>query len=375
MRLIDRLLLGRLILRTAAFFLLSALIVMTTQVLGEIFRIVESSGGLAVAFRLFSIVFPMITVSVLPIAFLFAMLITYGAMEQDRETGVLMASGVGPSAFLRPAAWLAGSIALLVLIFSLFVEPPANRALREMLEGLHYNALRLIVADGALREVAPDVFAHAGSAARDGEVGGVFILDRRDRVQQMLFLARGGQIAQDGQSMQLGLDEGLILLDDPSRVAPHSVRFGRFTGDAGGFFPAAGQTLGPVQATTVELFAMLGAASSARTAPGAIRSELSRRLTDWIWPLVFFSVAAWAVVGNGVSRTARRWSLPGAVVIAGASRIVGVVVVNNAAASQAAAVAAFALPIGLVAMFLLLARRRAGRVGRAWRMPFAGGRA
>lgn len=359
MKLSDRLVLGRLLPRTAVIFLFAAVVGMTTQLLGEIFRLVEAAGGLALAWQFFSFVFPMITVSLLPFAFLVAMLITYGSMEQDRESTVLLASGMRPLTLLRPSIWLAVAISALVLVFSLFFEPPANRALRAMLDGLHHDPLRLIVADGTLRELAPGLYAHARGTGPDGEITGLMVIDRRNSDEQLLLLAGSGVISRGESRMQLRLEQGIMLLHDPAHDGAHSLRFGRFIGDPSEFLPPDPPAWGPIQATTPELVSMVRAARAEGRAHGQARAELLRRLTDWLWPLVFLAIGAWAIAGT--DRSFRRWRLFGAAVIAALGRIGGVVMINASVGLPAAVHGAVALPIGLAAVFFALARLRGTR--------------
>lgn len=359
MHLLNRLILLRLTGLTLAIFLFAAAIVMTTHVLSEAIRIVEGAGGLPLALRLFVLLFPMIAVSVLPVAFLIALLVVYSGMHRSSETAVMMSAGMGPLAQFRPALWVAGSLSVLVLAFSLLVEPTANRLTREILDTLRFGALRLLVADGTLRSFGEGLYIRAGSPVALDGIDGLVIFHQPGPGQQVLFAARSGGVEPGSDNGALWLDQGTMLISGQGQGTPHTITFGRMRMDTAGFLADGSAGPGPVQTGTWTLIEAMRSGTLPAAQLDSARFEIIRRLTDWLWPLVFLAIAGWALAGAGPERAQRNWRLGVCVALAAVVRLLGLLVLGMAGAGGAAVPAALLLPAVAIVLFLWLMWRRA----------------
>src|SRR3989338_978674 len=338
MRVISRMMARRVAARSLAVFGFVGVIILTTQVLNQASKLVEASSSLWLIVRLLVLFVPTIAVVILPVAFLIAVIQTYDSMDENLETAVVQATGAGPWTLLAPAALVGAGVAAIVLLTSLFVEPAANRAVRDLLGTVQLDAIQIIATDGVLREVEPGLFVRGGAQSDDGQINGIFILDRRRDSGEILYVAERGQLVRD----RAGAEE-------------QRVSFGKYITEPEAFFGTVETRFGARHATTAELLRQLGTDNDARA-----RSELVRRSTDWLYPVLFVALAA-ALTSRAVpSRQAglRRWRLPLAVVIGGGLRVLGLAILGPAGQGVLALAAAFAVPLGGALIFGILAGQR-----------------
>lgn len=362
MYLIQRRILRKILSQTLFVFCFVGVIVTTTQVLNQVFRLIDASSNLLVALKMFGFLVPTITVSVLPLAFLIACINVYDQMDEDRETVILTGTGAHPGFTLVPAGLIAAGLAGLVLYLSLMVEPQANRVVRETINSLKFDALKIIAGNGVLREVEPGLFIRGGGYDEEGLIDGLFILDRRNPAEEVSYVAQTGEIVETNEEAQLILFNGSIQIRDLSDDNVHRIRFGRYVTEPAALFqPAQQGSFRPRQTSTADLARMVAAEDNHLYTVSSMRKELIRRYTDWLYPLVFASIVAFLVLTTRPSRRGTRWRLPVAVLTGFLIKATGLVLLGNAGSGGFAATASFAMPVTLVALLIVTAFLRATR--------------
>lgn len=355
MRVISRMMARRVAARSLAVFGFVGVIILTTQVLNQASKLVEASSSLWLVVRLLVLFVPTIAVVILPVAFLIAVIQTYDSMDENLETAVVQATGAGPWTLLAPAGLVGAGVAAIVLLTSLFVEPAANRAVRDLLGTVQLDAIQIIATDGVLREVEPGLFVRGGAQSDDGQINGIFILDRRRDSGEILYVAERGQLVRDQGRIRLEIFNGTLLVRNRAGAEEQRVSFGKYITEPEAFFGTVETRFGARHATTAELLRQLGTDNDARA-----RSELVRRSTDWLYPVLFVALAAALTCRAVPSRQAglRRWRLPLAVMIGGGLRVLGLAILGPAGQGVLALAAAFALPLGGALIFGILAGQR-----------------
>ena len=365
MHLIQWRILWKIVAQTLFVFCFVGVIATTTQVLNQVLRMIDASSSLWVAVQMFAFLVPTITVSVLPLAFLIACINVYDQMDEHRETVILTGAGAHPGFALVPAGLVAGALAGLILFLSLQVEPAANRSVRDTINSLKFDALKIIAGNGVLSEVQDGLFIRGGGYDEDGNIDGLFILDRRNPAEEVSYVAQSGQFIEDAESVQLVLFNGSIQIRDVAADSVHRIRFGRYETEPDALFQEpSNASYRPRQTGTAELQQMLSAQDNRFYTLGSMQKELIRRYSDWLYPLVFASIVAFIVLSTRPSRTGARWRLPTAVLTGFVTKALGLVLLGAAGSSGFAAVASFAMPLTLVVVLLALALLRATR-GRA----------
>lgn len=361
MGVISRMMLVRIAGRSLAVFVFVGVIILTTQVLNQASKLVEASSSLWLVARLMALFVPTISVVILPIAFLIAVMQTYDSMDESLETVVVRATGAGPWLLLAPSVLMASLIAGVVLLTSVFVEPAANRAVRDLLGAVQLDAIQIIATDGVLREIEPGLFVQGGARSASGKLEGIFIFDRRRPSGEILYVAESGALVRHEGKLQLEIFNGTLLVRNRAGGEEQRVSFGRYVTEPESFFGNPETLFGARQTATFDLIATLKAAPDART-----RSELVRRFTDWLYAFVYMALVA-ALTARAVPSALsawRRWRLPVAVMVGGGVRVAGLALIGPAGTSLWALVLAFAMPLGLLTGLAAFAVWRAFASGR-----------
>lgn len=290
MTLADRLIAGRLLATAGAVLAFLCLVAVTTQALNQVYRVIDAEKGPEVAAWIALLILPRGAGLLLPIAWLVALVRTGDGLREGRESVVLMGTGRGPLRLLRPALLLSGAAAALMLVSGLFLEPFANRQLRETVLSLRYEALNILTRDSVLREVEPGLYVRGGPRDETGAILGFPIPDRRQRPGETLYFAEAVRLIRtEAGTPVLEPENGRIQVRDAAGRDSYSAEFRRYRTDPETLFSELPGGYGAHETLTGELVR----AWAEGRANGRQRAELLRRLTDWLYPLAFLGLAAW----------------------------------------------------------------------------------
>ncbi|MDJ1008423.1 MAG: LptF/LptG family permease [Paracoccaceae bacterium] len=345
MRLLQWSIFKRMTANTVITFVLLGAIATTTQVLNQLYRLIEASSNFGFAFRLYAFLVPTVTVTILPVAFLIGVMGVYRAMEEDRESVIVAASGAALGFILRPAIYLAAIVSAVVLLVSALVEPLANREVRNSIALLTTDIAEYVASQGILTEIQRGLFVRGGTRSSDGEIQGLFILDRRDPAQEIIYIAEGGRVAEDDGNLVLEMFGGAIHVRATQTGRVHRFEFGRYMSSVPWFEGAEALAYRPRETTTPVLLAThLGGAELGFQRSEA-RSELVRRFTDWLYPFAYLGVGATVLILSRGRRFAYRWLMPTALVAGVGVKAVGLGMIGTAGTALWAVIVAFALPV------------------------------
>jgi len=265
-------------------------------------------------FLLLRLLSGIIATYVVPIAFLFGVLLTMGRMASDREVLALSMSGLGRPALLIPVVALAVGVGLLTSYLVNEVEYRARLEMRGLVKSL------------AIRGATPEpgkflnlgrrvVYVDRRSAA--GILEGVMISDRSDRKRPLLILAEMGQFGFDEEenAFDFHLESGEVHVLEPrssrefKRMSFVSLDY-RF--DVSELFDVRSGHLRPYDMSNEQMSEILQKASSgasldhlAKKEPLHYELELQRRRALPIAPLLFALVAV--PLGIRLKRGSRSW--------------------------------------------------------------------
>ncbi len=344
------------VLQTLAVFLILGSVVTSTQVLGHIFGMIDSSSSFLVPFQLFLYLIPTVAVIVLPLSFLIASITIFDRMDDNWESIVLAAAGFRPMTIIAPIAWLALFLSAFILFISVYLEPMANKSERDKMVLFKVDALKLLASNGVLQRVQPGLYMRGGQLLPDGDIEDVFILDRRNETDEVTFIAERARILADDDRILLRLVNGTIQHRNLNEEGGYTIQFGEYTANSEIVFEKSDDIdYQPRQMPTSTLL-------RAYTSPGQdaafnrdVQQELTRRFSDWLYPLVYFGVVFFLVFGLKFSRKGRRWRLPIATFGGAMVRAIGLILLGSSGVDIVSAGLSLAVPVGVALTLTLLA--------------------
>lgn len=351
MDLIQKSIFRRIVIRALIIYAGVGFIVIATQILNQVTRIIDARQNVFIVLEFFVFFIPTITVSILPFALLIAIVQTFDTMEEDNEVAVISATGAKPLYTLMPAVVLTIAISVSILLISLFVEPVANRMVRDLINSMKYNAIQIAAGSGALQEVERGLHVRIAEQGLNGSLDRVFILDRRDEVTEQAYYAKSGWLLEiDGLNV-LRLTDGTIQYRDRRSGGTSQIVFDNYLVDIESLFSRSAD-LGyrPRQTGTVDLLTSWRDGNPSNS----LQRELVRRFSDWLYPLAFFSIAAFVIVQTGFVRRRVGWRLSISLLAAAILKVLGLVLIGRAGSSNTAALITLILPIGTILLFSMV---------------------
>ncbi len=253
---------------------------------------------------------------VLPIAFLFGVLMTMGRMAADREILALQVSGIGPLAMLRPVLLLGVAFSLATAGIAQGVEYRARRQFREVATRIATRGTTL--EPGGFLPLGSRIL-HARESPRRGELEGIMIADWSDPERPMTIFAEHGRFGFDTQRHQFRfqLERGEIHIEpkewlgEYQRVSFESLGYGF---DALQLLAVEEASFRPPDFSNAELRAILARArrgeslaSYAKKEPVDYEIELYNRYALPVAPLLFALVGV--PLGVRVRSGSRSWGV------------------------------------------------------------------
>lgn len=293
---IERYIFRRILTTSLGAFAAILAVVWVTQALQRI-DFATGTGGAAAAFLYMMVMLiPHFITITLPFGLLLGAMIVLNAMNADSEMPVVASSGVGRLALARPLLILGGSMGILILFLSHFVEPLGNREVRDVVTQARTDLLATLIVPGRFNSIDDGLTVYIERKI-DGEVlGGIMIADRRNEDQNLLYHARLGTIDDSTDSPVLVLNDGEIHRQDTSTGELSIIRFQSYGLSLAQFSGGGGSS--PYRLEEQPTSFMLDPDPNDRfvqTWPGQVQGELHARFTDWLFaPLTAMIALAFA---------------------------------------------------------------------------------
>jgi len=160
------------------------------------------------------LLFTMLVIYALPVAFLFGILLAIGRMTADVEIKAMRACGIGLRTIMLPIVLVGLMLSGLTLYLSLDVEPGARRGMRAAVKQM--LARGAAIEPGKFRRVG-DRLLYVEARGRDQQLHGIVISDRSDPKRPFIVFAKTGSLRLDEKRGQLllGLESGDIHVESP----------------------------------------------------------------------------------------------------------------------------------------------------------------
>lgn len=357
--------------RTFAIFAVTLLwvlaIVWTTQVLTRINIVTSSGQSAATFFEIAALVLPAVIPIVIPFALGIAVAQTLSAMNTDSELIVITASGSPKTTVVRPILLIAAIASVASFAIENGVEPFARERLRALVSEARADLITSVVQEGTFQTIDDGLVIQISERLPDGRFAGIFLSDTREEETELIYYAdTGATVELDGEHVLVMQDGVVHRRNQTGNVS--IIRYQSYAFDLAEFAPATSQiNYLPKDRTLGFLMNPDPADPVYQAAPLAFAVELHRRLTDWIYPLVFALVGL-AVAGDSRSfRESRIHPLITTMLIALFIRWEGFIVGNAAADSAAFIAAMYAVPlIAMVVCIWVIAANKRLEIPTRW---------
>ncbi|WP_024586194.1 LPS export ABC transporter permease LptF [Aliihoeflea sp. 2WW] len=340
--------------RTFAIFAVTLLwvlaIVWTTQVLTRINIVTSSGQSAATFFEIAALVLPAVIPIVIPFALGIAVAQTLSSMNTDSELIVITASGSPKTTVVRPILLIAALASVASFAIENGVEPFARERLRALVSEARADLITSVVQEGTFQTIDDGLVIQISERLPDGRFAGIFLADTREEETELIYYADTGATIELNGEHVLVMQDGVVHRRNATGNVS-IIRYQSYAFDLAEFAPATSQiNYLPKDRTLGFLLNPDPADPVFQSAPLAFAAELHRRLTDWVYPLVFALVGL-AVAGDSRSfRESRIHPLITTMLIALFIRWEGFIVGNAAADSPAVIPALYAVPLMAMAV-------------------------
>ncbi|PWJ85207.1 lipopolysaccharide export system permease protein [Pseudaminobacter salicylatoxidans] len=345
MKVVERYILRRTFTMFLGALLWTLAISWTTQVLARINLVTDSGQSALTFFELATLILPSVIPIIVPFALIIAVAQTLSTMNTDSELVVVSAAGGSRWILMRPILVLA----VLASVFSFAVDngidPYARERGRQLVAAARADLLSLVIQEGTFRKVDDGLYVQVAERLPDGRLGGIFVADSRQEGIDLVYYAKSGAVVQDSEKSMLIMSDGVVHRKSPEGELS-VIRFTSYAFDLSAFSAAAGTiTMFPKDRTLSYLVNPDPNDKIYQNNPQSFRAELHRRLTEWLYPLVFALIAL-AVAGDARShRESRINPLVTSITIALFVRWLGFFVTNQAQSNPLFSPLAYAVPL------------------------------
>jgi lipopolysaccharide export system permease protein len=365
MNLIERYIFRRAARLTFITLAATTVVVMITQVLIYVNVLTDSGQAISTFLHLAVMLVPAMAVVVAPFAVLIGASQTLSAMNADSELAVIEGAGGSQKLTAKPILILGMILTLATLGIALFVEPWTNRQIRTIVSEAGADLVRLAVQSGSFKRLDDGLYIQIAEQHPGGAFGGIFIADARDEKTELIYYAKRGVILPQGERELLVMSEGEIQRRTVATGDVSIIQFASYAIDFSQFSSAdSTPTLRPKDQPISFLLNPDPNDFFAKQRPEQLRSELHRRLSEWLFPVAFGLIATYFAGGARSNRQERLWSLAAAATLALWIRGLGFFFMNASGGSHTMMVLTYALPLGTIAIFLILLAS-----GRQLRIP------
>lgn len=333
-------------------------IVWTTQILARINIVTGSGQSAATFFEIAWLVLPSVIPIVIPFAVGIAVAQTLTTMNTDSELIVLSAAGSPRGTVMRPILLLAIAACLVSFAVQNGVVPHARERMRILVSEARADLISTVIQEGTFQRLDDGLHIQIGERLPGGRLGGIFVADSREQGLELIYYAKSGIMVDIGEEKVLLMEDGVVHRKNADGVSVISYKSYAF--DLSQFKTSAAKpVLWPKDRTLAGLMNPDPEDPMYIREPQGFRGEIHRRLTEWLYPLVFALIGL-AVAGDSRSfREARIHPLLTTMTIAMAIRWLGFFLENRVAKEAIYTPALYAVPIGacLVAIFFMATNR------------------
>ncbi len=359
---LDRYFLGQLIAPFGFFSLVIAGILWLAQALPLIDNVIESGQSALVFLEITSYIIPRVLMVALPIAALSASLYALNRLYTESELVVMMTSGLSPMALAKPVALFGALIMALLTVVTLYLVPASQTRLGQRLADFRSDFAKTLIREGQFIHPTEGLTLFIKDTSKAGEMAGLFLSDRRDPANPVIYTARKALLLQEDSSIRIVMFDGNIQYLPLETNQLSTVRFDQFSYDIGALLPSpASRIRTPFERFLPELLWPGAELTGSAWDRGDFLAEANHKLAIPLSALVLPLVSLGAILAGGFRRGGFMGRVTGAVLI-GLFVQAGVGMTKSLVQANAALYPVMYLPALTGLLLALLLLRRAGRV-------------
>ena len=295
-----------------------------TQALREIDLMTNQGQAILVFISMTGLLIPVLVLIIAPIALVVAVTYTLYKLNADSEITVVSAAGVSPWRFFVPFLSVALLVSLMVAIISAYISPLALRELRSWAAKVRADLVTTIIQPGRFTTIERGLTFHIRERRANGQLAGIFIVDRRDPKEQVTFLAERGGLIENERGSYLILDKGSVQRVEAGQKDPSIVVFERYAFDLSRFAAGIeGRSITARERYLWNLFSPDPDDPLFKQQRGLFRAEFHDRLAAPLYPLAFVVIAYVFLGMPATTRQSRATSLALAIAAVAALRFTG----------------------------------------------------
>lgn len=329
-------------------------VIWITQALRELDLLTGKGQTLLIFLTVTGLSLPALISVIAPVALFLATLYTLNKLNSDSELIVMSAGGMPPQRLLRPFMALTAFICIVVGMISIYIMPASFQELRMLFTKIRADFVATMAKEGQFMTLENGITFHFREKSGDALLG-IFMEDQRDRNKPIVYLAERGQTVENNGQAYLVLEKGSVQRKEPKSRDSSIVVFERYAVDLSAFNREDGEVIyKPRERSTTQLIFPDKNEPLYQAQEGRFRAELHDRLSSWLYPLAMMAIAFVALGDPRTTRQGRGLAMAGAVVAVVTVRILGFAASSAVARTPLAIVAIYAVPLGTLAICLLM---------------------
>lgn len=247
---------------------------------------------------------PRLITTVLPIAAFAATVYVTNRMTSESELVVMQSTGSGPWRLARPVLVFGLLVALMMSALSHFLVPMAAAQLKERESEISQNVTARLLSEGTFLHPTKNVTFYTRLIDEDGVLRDVFLSDRRDDDEGVIYTAAEAYLVRNGEGSTLIMVDGLAqrLNRNDKRLA--TAKFRDFSFDISALVDGgAADTLSIQHMTTPALSRDWDSIAARADQPrGVIAEEVHSRFAQSLFCVVAALVGFATLMMRGFSR-------------------------------------------------------------------------
>lgn len=244
---------------------------------------------------------------VMPFALVIAVTQILSTMNQDSELVVINAAGAPRSTVIRPVMIFAIIISISSFLIANFIVPYSQTNMRQMVAEARADVVNLVVQQGTFKKLDTDLYLQIESRDANGAIRGLFVSDSRDKTTDLIIYAKEGLVVETGTQSLLVMKDGEIDRRDVQTGNVSIIKFNTYALDLASFLSSDDQEVSiyPKDRPLAYLWNPDPNDKQYQQRPLRYKAELYKRLSDWMYPIVFALIALAAAADSRSHREAR----------------------------------------------------------------------
>ncbi|MEP2891004.1 LPS export ABC transporter permease LptF [Tateyamaria sp.] len=271
----------------------------------QLFDRLIGDGQTALVFLEFSALgLPRLITTVLPIATFAAAVYVTNRLNTESELTVMMSTGASPWRIARPVAVFGLVSALMMSLLSHVLVPSANQQLAERESEISQNVTSRLLTEGEFLSPGAGVTFYTRLVDADGVLHDVFLSDRRDPAERVIYTAATAYLVRNGEGTSLIMVDGLAQRLRSSNARLSTAKFQDFSFDISPLVKPEGDVIPRLPFMTSDrlLVDWPGVARDTKTDLGSVAEELHSRVARATFTFVAAMIGFATLLVGGYSR-------------------------------------------------------------------------